>query len=358
MKVIAYYLPQFHRIRENDKWWGNGFTEWTFTRKAKPLFPGHYQPRQPYRSQYYDLTDPSVREQQAYLAKKYGVYGFCYYHYWFQGRRLLERPFNEVLQSGKPDFPFCLCWANHDWIKWNEPGKAAKDKLLLRQEYGEEAEWKEHFDYLLSCFKDSRYIRYKGKPIFVIHNSAGIPACAEKLNYWQRLARENGLKGIYFIETINAFYDADIPGFDATVVLEPNYTMRLDLGNKRRFTEVNDPNPLSGRALKMFDYDEVWKRILERKIKRKGKSIILGAFNDWDNSPRRGYSGMVLRNASPEKFGAYMSAAIKRAKASFHPDFIFFNAWNEWGEGAYLEADKKYGFRYLEELKKALDANN
>ncbi|QMV44725.1 glycosyltransferase WbsX family protein [Cohnella cholangitidis] len=357
MKFIAYYLPQFHRVPENDEWWEDGFTEWTFTRRAKPLFSEHYQPREPYRNRYYDLMDPSARQKQADLARKYGIYGFCYYHYWFQGKRLLEKPFNEVLRSGQPDFPFCLSWANHNWVKWNGVGESTKDRLLLHQDYGDESDWKQHFDYLLGCFQDPRYIRYQGKPIFVIYNAAGIPNCTERLAYWQRLAQENGLKGIYFIETINAFRDADVPGFEATIIFEPNYTMRLDLGPLKRYKRIKNPNAATRRALKLYDYDEVWRRILERNVSRKGKEIIFGAFNDWDNTPRRGFNGSMLKGASPEKFGAYLSAGIKKAKENYHSEFMFFNAWNEWGEGAYLEPDKKYGRRYLEELKKAVDDN-
>ena len=198
IKIIAFYLPQFHPIPENDKWWGKGFTEWTNVGKAKPLFRGHYQPRVPADLGYYDLRIPEVRESQANMAKSFGIDGFCYWHYWFgNGKRLLERPFNEVLQSGRPDFPFCLAWANQSWQGISHGIK--NKKILIEQLYPGKEDYINHFNSLLPAFKDSRYIRINDKPVFVIYKPLDIPKIQEFILLWNNLALQNGLKGIFFI---------------------------------------------------------------------------------------------------------------------------------------------------------------
>jgi lipopolysaccharide biosynthesis protein len=350
LKIIAFYLPQYHQIPENDLWWGKGFTDWTNTRKAQPLFPGHYQPKEPYQNYYYDLTDASARKWQAEIAKKHGIYGFCYYHYWFKGKRLLEKPFNEVLRTGEPDFPFCLSWANEPWTRrWD----GLEHDVLMPQNYGNEEDWKQHFDYLLKVFQDDRYIRVDDKPLFVIYRPGIIPCCEEMLKYWDTLAKQNGLKGIFFAETLNGFAIPRVKGFDASIEFEPNYTMEhgdcrniwnlvrgLDYGTKYRY---------------VVNYDRVWSYILRRTEVKKEKRIFPGAFVNWDNTARRGEQAGVFIGASPDKFSLYMSQQIHRTKSIYKSEFLFINAWNEWAEGAYLEPDKKYGFQYLEALKNALD---
>lgn len=336
MKLIAFYLPQFHEIPENNLWWGKGFTEWTNTKKAQPLFPGHYQPREPYQDYYYDLTDETARKWQAQIAEKYGIYGFCYYHYWFKGKRLLEKPFNEVLSSGEPNFPFCLSWANEPWTRrWD----GSEDDVLMAQDYGEEADWKEHFDYLLTAFKDERYIRVDNKPLFLIYRPGSIQKCEEMLQYWQDLAKQNGLDGIYFVKTISGFQIPVVNGFSASVEFEPLYTVFHHLYFQHT-----------------MDYDRIWSRIIARTKKEMDDKTYLGAFVDWDNSPRKRNTGLILKGATPEKFTHFLTKQIKNA-LNRNSEFLFINAWNEWAEGTYLEPDKKYGYQYLEAVKKALENN-
>lgn len=348
-KIIAFYLPQFHEIQENNKWWGKGFTEWSNTKKAKPLFNNHYQPREPYRDFYYDLTNPGVREWQANLAKKYGIYGFCYYHYWFKGRRLLERPFNDVLTSGKPDFPFCLSWANEPWTrKWNGGSKA----ILMPQNYGDKKDWKEHFNYLIKAFKDERYIRVENKPLFIIYRPELIPNLLNMMEYWDKLAKQQGLEGIYFVQTFNGFRPlAPINRFDAAVEFEPHFT--LAHGRNNNFWRT--VKGFSGEK-KILDYDRIWESILNRNTIQH-KKIFLGAFNDWDNTARMQASSTIYQGASPSKFKNYLSHQIYRAKNVYDSEFLFINAWNEWAEGAYLEPDKRYKYRYLEAVRDALKMN-
>jgi hypothetical protein len=336
LKLIAFYLPQFHEIPENNLWWGKGFTEWTNTKKAQPLFPGHYQPREPHQDYYYDLTDETARKWQAEIAEKYGIYGFCYYHYWFKGKRLLEKPFNEVLSSGEPNFPFCLSWANEPWTRrWD----GSEHDVLMAQDYGEEADWKEHFDYLLTAFEDERYIRVDNKPLFLIYRPGSIPKCEEMLQYWQNLAKQNGLDGIYFVKTISGFQIPEVKGFSASVEFEPLYTVFHHLYFKN-----------------IMDYDQIWSRIVERTESKNDSKTFLGAFVDWDNSPRKRKTGLILKGATPEKFTHYLTKQIKNAQ-NRNCEFLFINAWNEWAEGTYLEPDKKFGYQYLEAVKKALEDN-
>ncbi|MFS0752257.1 glycoside hydrolase family 99-like domain-containing protein [Oceanobacillus sp. 1P07AA] len=348
-KIIAFYLPQFHEIQENNQWWGKGFTEWSNTKKAKPLFNNHYQPREPYKDFYYDLTNPGVREWQANLAKKYGIYGFCYYHYWFKGRRLLERPFNEVLSSGKPDFPFCLSWANEPWTRnWNGGSK----DVLMPQDYGDKKDWKEHFNYLIKAFKDERYIRVENKPLFIIYRPELIPNLINMMDYWDKLAKQYGLDGIYFVQTFNGFRPlAPINRFDAAVEFEPHFT----LAHSRYNNFWRKVKGFSGE--KMFlDYDRIWESILTRNTIQH-KKVFLGAFNDWDNTARMQASSTIYHRASPTKFKNYLSRQIYRAKNVYNSEFLFINAWNEWAEGAYLEPDKRYEYRYLEAVRDALKMN-
>lgn len=351
-KLIAFYLPQFHRIPENDEWWGTGFTEWTNTRKARPLYEGHYQPREPYQFNYYNLRHAQVREWQAELATQYGVYGFCYYHYWFKGKLLLETPLHDMLSSGKPDFPFCLSWANEPWTR-NWDGR--NDQVLIHQEYGDRKEWKEHFYYLLDVFRDPRYIRVENKPIFIIYRAELIEDCLEMLEYWHKLARRSGLDGIYFIETMGGFPLASHDIFDARLQFEPMYTTVHDVP-LNAFHQVYHSVKLSEertRELTLVNYDAVWTRMIERTFAPTEKKTFLGGFVDWDNTARRGKDAFVFRGASPEKFGHYLRQLVQKADQMGN-EFTFINAWNEWAEGTYLEPDQKHGYAYLEQVKQVM----
>lgn len=353
MKLIAFYLPQFHTIPENDRWWGKGFTEWTNTRKSKPLFAGHYQPREPLQDYYYELTDPAARKWQAEMAKKYGIYGFCYYHYWFKGKTLLETPFNEVLRSGEPDLPFCLSWANEPWTRtWD----GLDDEVLMPQNYGDEEDWEDHFYYLLPAFRDQRYIRIDEKPVFIIYRPASIPRCSEMLKYWDGLAKQYDLNGIYFIDMLNGFEITSIEGFHASIEFEPAYTWKHCTSDIERWAAINEVDG-KDRRFDLFDYDMVWLYILRRVNARSDKKIFLGAFVDWDNSPRRGSNASIFDGANPEKFSKYLNLQIQKSISLYKNAFLFINAWNEWAEGTYLEPDKKYGFGYLEAVRKALENN-
>lgn len=378
MKIIAFYLPQFHRIPENDQWWGEGFTEWTNTRRARPLFAGHKQPREPLGNNYYDLTDEAARRWQANIAKKHGIYGFCYYHYWFNGKLLLEKPLQEVYRLREPDFPYCMCWANEPWTRaWD----GNERQVLMPQTYGDHTDWKRHFEYLLPFFQDNRYITVDGRPIFIIYRSASIDRCDEMLRYWSELGKEAGLPGIIFVEMLTSFESGKNQRscvFDAQIEMEPQYT----LSHRKWLWKIYSGIALAERlfyslktGIKFVDsikqkldklryiipqpgirlsYDLLWKIILNRPIK---PNRYLGAFVDWDNSPRKGKRGLVIEGATPEKFGKYLKEQIIRARKNRVP-FVFINAWNEWAEGAYLEPDKRFKFQYLQEIQKIVISLN
>lgn len=378
MKIIAFYLPQFHNIPENDEWWGNGFTEWTNVKKAKPLYEGHMQPRVPLGGNYYNLLDDNVKIWQADLAKKYGVYGFCYYHYWFNGKMLLEKPMEQMLANKEVDIPFCICWANEPWTKaWVGDEK----KLLIAQEYGQEEEWKQHFMYLLPFFKDERYITKDGKPLFVFYRPDIVPCMKEMIETWDKLAKENGLSGITF-----AFQSGDYDWnnskeeklFDYDIEFQPPYASHWLYSNDGKIISALKKcrRLLAGWAGKKFgidlyrygtaqykkmtgqtvaNYDSMWQKIIEAKPMR--SNSIPGAFVKWDNTPRHGERGQI-NVGTPEKFEYYLSKQIKHAREDYHEDMIFMYAWNEWAEGGYLEPDEDDKYGYLEAIKRALEENN
>ena len=378
MKIIAFYLPQFHNIPENDEWWGNGFTEWTNVKKAKPLYEGHMQPRVPLGGNYYNLLDDNVKIWQADLAKKYGVYGFCYYHYWFNGKMLLEKPMEQMLANKEVDIPFCICWANEPWTKaW----VGDERKLLIAQEYGQEEEWKQHFMYLLPFFKDERYITKDGKPLFVFYRPDIVPCMKEMIETWDKLAKENGLSGITF-----AFQSGDYDWnnskgaklFDYDIEFQPPYASHWLYSNDGKIISALKKcrRLLAGWAGKKFgidlyrygtaqykkmtgqtvaNYDSMWQKIIEAKPMR--SNSIPGAFVKWDNTPRHGERGQI-NVGTPEKFEYYLSKQIKHAREDYHEDMIFMYAWNEWAEGGYLEPDEDDKYGYLEAIKRALEENN
>jgi lipopolysaccharide biosynthesis protein len=359
MKLIAFYLPQFHPIPENDRWWGQGFTEWTNTRWAAPLFPGHYQPREPWADNYYSLLDSRARSWQADVARSHGIYGFCYYHYWFAGSPLLERPFNEVLRSGQPEFPFCLSWANEPWSRvWD----GRRREILVRQEYGDASMWRRHFEDLLPAFRDPRYIRVDGRPLFVVYRPSSIPRPTAMFDLWRSLAREHGLEGLHLVHTLNTFERRPVPGFDGTIDLEPLCTLagpaarfwrwrRKGRGLLLRATR-RDPRAVGRRFLDVIDYDRVWEMILNRPNPPAPRNAYRGAFMDWDNTPRRGNRATIFLGATPQKFERYLERQLARAESAGAGEFLFVNAWNEWAEGAYLEPDRRCGFQYLQAVQR------
>lgn len=365
MKVIAFYLPQYHRTKENDKWWGNGFTEWTSMKNAKSIYTGHYQPRVPYKDNYYDLSDVEVMRQQAELAGKYGIYGFCVYHYWSEGKQLLQKPMDNYLNNKDITFPYCFCWANESWTNaWATDSK--HPKVLWKQTYGGEKSWEIHFNYLLPFFKDKRYIKNDNRPLFVIYRPEQIENLNEMLDYFNKKAIENGFDGIDFASQQKDFVikKHDDSLFRYKIEYQPGfaqYDMQSMVG---RFVDTIKEKILlfmqknmgcSIRKVKnlvVLNYDKVWKTINNRMpIDEK---MIPGAFVDWDNTPRYGKKGMVIQGASPEKFYKYMKQQLLHAKKDYKKDIIFIFAWNEWAEGGYLEPDKKFGYGYLKALKRAL----
>jgi lipopolysaccharide biosynthesis protein len=356
-KIIAVYLPQFHPIAENDKWWGKGFTEWTNVGKAKPLFKGHYQPRVPADLGYYDLRLPEVRVAQADLAREHGVDGFCYWHYWFgNGKRLLERPFNEVLNSGSPDFPFCLAWANHSW-KNKQFNKEGDDTLLIEQIYGGAADYTEHFNALLPAFKDKRYMTVENKPIFFIYAPFDIPDVSAFMALWQRLARENGFEGIHFVGNTHEIKDIGIlksKGFEAVTLVRLFHVFKQEFSLLRRaYVKIMRLVFKNGRVL---DYELASKYFSGKEDYN--NDVYPSIIPNWDHSPRSGKSGHILHNSNPKAFKKHVTAVLETVKNKpKEQQVIFIRSWNEWAEGNYMEPDIKFGKQYLEALRDAVQEN-
>jgi len=350
-KILAFVLPQFHTIPENDEWWGEGFTEWTNVRKARPLFDAHLQPRMPKNGRYYNMLDPATQDWQAMLAREHGLYGFCYYHYWFAGKRLLEKPLELLLERGKPDLPFCLAWANEPWTRAWDGGDR---EILMPQQYGEETDWEQHFECLLRFFRDPRYIRVDGKPMFLIYRSTSIESAEPMLQRWRQLAQRAGLPGLHIVSMLTAFPK------DTRPELEPGYTYSLPRPflwrKKERFYRKYRKWRLRlfGRSdgpVNSYDYPSVWAAIAKRPIR---PGVYPGAFVDWDNTPRRGLErGLVMRNFDRRAFAIGFRAHLRKAAKAGAP-FLFIDAWNEWAEGTYLEPDEARGLFFLETIRDAI----
>ena len=357
VRIISLYLPQYHPTPSNDKWWGKGFTEWTNVGKARPLFRGHYQPKVPADLGYYDLRLPEVREAQAKMAREAGVEGFCYYHYWFgNGHEELDLPFKEVVKSGKPDFPFCLCWANESWHSkfWSKDGSIQK-KILVEQTYPGDEDIVNHFLSLLPAFKDKRYIRVKGKLLFMVYMPLELPDANHFISMWNKLAYDNGLGGFYFIghlvhgdevseknvEAIRAL------GFDAVNVVELfRAKNEINSGLRKRINYY---------AAKFFDRPLVieHEKILPKLITdiERRNDVILTVTPNWDHTPRSGSGGFVLNKSTPEVFRKHVHSVIELTKKKQSNDnIIILKAWNEWGEGNYMEPDLRYGRQFVDVL--------
>lgn len=343
-RQIAFYLPQFHPIPENDEWWGKGFTEWTNTAKAKPLFPGHYQPHVPADLGFYDLRLPETRQAQADLASEYGIEGFCYYHYWFAGRRLLEKPFNEVLTSGRPDFPFCLCWANDSWTGvWHGNPK----NMLVEQTYPGEEDSRRHFAFLLRAFSDPRYIKVDGKPLFLVYKPELLPSPKRYLEFWRELAHSSGLKGLYLVGIHTLPWEPELSGFDGMIV--------------HNFYQITDSDSKTLRMLKekiryrfkfphVYSYRKSIPHLLTPEAT--ATNIYPCVVHAWDNSPRTGKNAWILHNSTPELFRMHLRATIELATAKpTEHRLVFLKSWNEWAEGNHLEPDLKYGKQFLEVIR-------
>jgi len=350
-RLIAFYLPQYHPIPENDEWWGRGFTEWTNAAKAKPLFRGHYQPHVPADLGFYDLRVPETRIAQAEMARKYGIEAFCYYHYWFAGKRLIDRPFNEVLASGEPDFPFCLCWANQTWSGiWH--GKP--DRVLIEQTYPGMEDHRRHFETLLPAFLDKRYLKVDGKPLFMVNCSRDLPDSPRVLEFWRELAIKAGLPGLFFVgEHWEPDWDPKPYGYDAAVTIGL-WTWRYkwaswDQPLKKVTQKVNH---LSGRP-RVYLYEKIIEHLIAESIP--GIENYPCVIPNWDNTPRSGRNGLVLHDSTPQLFRLHLRQALDRMRdvPSEHR-IVFVKSWNEWAEGNHLEPDLKDGLRYLEVLREEL----
>ncbi len=345
MKIIAMYLPQYHRIPENDEWWGEGFTDWEAVKRAISLFDGHEQPHTPLNENYYDLMNEDVLRWQASLMNNYGIDGICIYHYWFKnGRQVLEKPVENLLRLKDINMPFCFCWANETWARsWSNLSGSkntwadtfdrshANDKdngVLLYQDYGDEKIWKKHIDYLLEFFLDDRYIKIDGKPVIVIYRVSEINCLNEMIIFWRKAVKDQGLPGIY---VIGGNCERDMSGvLDGQLYHEPQLAIR----KIKRYRNRN-----------RIDYDSVWKEILETERQYNMQPYFEG-FVHYDDSPRRGKEGVIIENASPVSFEKYMANLIQK-NSCYGTDITFINAWNEWGEGMYLEPDSKDRYSYL-----------
>lgn len=342
-RLIAFYLPQFHPIPENNVWWGKGFTEWTNVVSARPRFKEHYQPHLPADLGFYDLRVPEVRDAQAKLAQAYGIHGFCYYHYWFNGRRLLNRVFDEVLDSGEPDINFCLCWANESWRR-NWQGQ--HQEVLIEQTYSHSDDLN-HIHWLERAFKDPRYIRVDDKPLFLVYRAQDLPDAGKTIEIWREEARRLGIGELYLccVETDGFNNDPASLGFDAAVEFPPH----------QNTAEPIEPPSSSNRNTEIFAYED-FATASQSKFNRdyvRHPCVVPG----WDNSARRRLLvSLVMQGSSPEKYANWLRAAITYAQEKPEDGrLVFVNAWNEWAEGAHLEPDKRYGTSYLEATFKALD---
>ena len=357
IKMIAMYLPQFHRTPENDQWWGEGFTEWTAARGADKYFEEQYQPREPLNDNYYDLLDKSTMQWQANLAIKYALDGFCFYHYYFkEGRKVLEKPAENLLKWKDIPMPFCFCWDNTSWARtwtglgdrfpWFEKNGTDSfegDGILLEQKYGRKTEWKAHFEYLLPFFKDDRYIKIENKPVFLIYRSDYMDCFTEMIDYWRKLAEKEGLSGIYVLG-VNS--NKQRIGMDGILLNAPRASWNFHISNNQIEREYRN-------GVECYDYETTWKNLLNAESPNSFNTYY-GGVVDYDDTPRRGKAGRVLINTSVDIFQKYLYKLGQKSLVCGN-ELLFINAFNEWGEGMYLEPDNKRGYSFLEAVKSVKD---
>jgi lipopolysaccharide biosynthesis protein len=349
-RAIAYYLPQYHPIPENDAWWGRGFTEWTNAARAKPLFRGHYQPHVPADLGFYDLRAPESRAAQAELARAYGVEAFCYYHYWFAGRQLLERPLREVLALGEPDFPFCVNWANESWTGvWH----GAPNRVLIEQRYPGVDDHRAHFAALLPAFRDPRYVRVEGKPLVLIYRPLNIPEVSNVMDLWRELAHRAGLNGLYVVGNHGVpGWEAEAHGLDASSTLRfperrPWVSRRSPIRWAKRMLDERAGRPT------VYRYEDVCHTMWPVAARRPNDYPCL--VPNWDNTPRSGRRGLVFHGSTPELFRAQVRHTLDLVRdRPPERNLVFIKSWNEWAEGNHLEPDLKFGLGYLEVLRDEL----
>lgn len=355
LKAIAIYLPQYHQVKENDEWWGDNYTEWTAVRKAERLYEGHEQPRVPLNNNYYDLMHKETMQWQAELAKEYGIYGFCFYHYYFKdGRKILERPAENLLKWKDIEINYCFSWANESWVRtWGKisgGSMASKfekygvgEAVLLQQQYGDAGDWKAHFDYLLPFFRDERYIKIDGKPVFIFHVPEIIDCLERMVEVWRNLAEKNGFPGIYLIGVITDSY-REYPALDALYAHEP----RLSFNDYIQYSD----DGMSDICNRYNFYKDICEWSNLRKYYQKQK-IFYGAFVGFDSTPRHGKRGVIIDKVTPSIFEDHFRDMCNKSHL-YNNEFVFINAWNEWGEGNYLEPDEKFGYAFLEKVQKII----
>lgn len=355
-EIIAFYLPQYHPTPHNNEWWGEGFTEWTNVAKAKPLFRGHYQPKIPADLGFYDLRMPEVREKQAELAREAGVTAFCYYHYWFgNGHQELELPFNQVVESGKPDFPFCLCWANESWYQkfWNKDGAVTDKKILAEQKYPGEEDNRLHFMSLLNAFRDERYYKIDGKLAFGIYKPLEFENLKTFVDQWNLLAKEYGLPGFFFWGyTINVEKEEDAimeSGMDAVVSFRKNRDTIRSFG-----WAVRKALSLLFHTPRKQKYEKACKTLVSEKERK--NNIFPVMIPNWDHTPRSGVNGDLYTGSTPELFEKHAIDVLEHIKDKpAGRKIAFLKSWNEWGEGNYMEPDLKFGRGYIQALRNAIN---
>ena len=350
-RLIAFHLPQYHPIPENDEWWGEGFTDWTNVKRARPLFEGHYQPHVPADLGYYDLREEPARLKQSELAREYGIEGFCYYHYWFNGHRLLEEPVNAILESGKPDFPFCLCWANENWTRrWD----GDEHQVLMQQDYSDEDD-REHIRSLIPVFQDSRYIRFEGKPLFLVYRTGDMPDPARTTAIWREEARAAGIGELYLchIESLDK-RDPTAIGFDAAVEFAPDWKNKGPVIDGDRAAQAG----ISADLLRNNYLHEYSSMVNEMRVKEVPDYTWFRCVTpSWDNTARRKSGANVFLDANPRAFGDWLKSALADTQTRFggKESLLFINAWNEWAEGCHLEPDQEFGRGNLEAVREALE---
>lgn len=356
MKVLAMYLPQYHEVKENNEWWGQGYTEWIAVKNAKAYSKSHNQPRVPLSGEYYDLSDPDAKtwKWQAELAREYDIHGFVIYHYWFStGKQLLEKPMEILLNHPEIDINYSICWANESWTRtWY----GLEKEVLMQQEYGDEQEWENHFNYLVQFFKDDRYIKVNNKPMIHIYHAYEIKDLPKMLDCWKHCAKEYGFDGLYVVSgNTGGGVDIRTNLFDAYYNFEPTYSLiyktnmfeRLKYGVQVKIREV--VNKISAKKLieRQIDGKEFLNRMLRDDIILSSR-IYPCVFPQWDNTPRRQHKGTIFKNMTPASFKHQIRSILQKYS---NAEFLYVNAWNEWGEGAYLEPDTEKEYAYLEVIR-------
>ena len=373
IKPIAIYFPQFHTIPENDKWWGKGFTDWSKVKEGYPLFEGHHQPRIP-ADGYYDLTHKEVIAQQIAMAKQYGIYGFAIYHYWFDGKQLLETPKELILNNKDLDIPFCLTWANETWARrWD----GRDSEILIEQTYEPTIQkWDEHFDYVKQYLTDPRAIKIDGKPVFQIYRPHLVTRVADMLRHWRARARDEGIGELYFmaVKSFDFPNDKILDEFDGVLLFNPHEAVNSkEYKGKRVWIEnllrhcpeswVEKMRVVRSKTRTKYvvhPYSKVFDVVLKRKFRYKDKDTFNMAFLEWDNTARYKEKATIYHGCTPAVFEQYFTRLMKQESDNHSEEkqFVYINAWNEWAEGTYLEPDTDHGFAYLEAVQRSVRAVN